>query len=166
MQRSTSDGVLLYCKAVSASTTTEASCLNPDSIHTQFQVLPGKLPFRVVLKVLEVYVDVIIVIGSDRLDHLELGLILRFLLETQTRIASFPCVFVCICVCVDVLCIPSFWQSAWALRWLRSTPATEWSCPLSAPSSCCCHHSNHLKMMKVSFYWQSSKTTRFNWMIL
>lgn len=55
----------------------------PSMIRTQFQILPGKLPFLVVLKVLEVDVDVIVVIGSNHLDHLKLRLILGLLLRTQ-----------------------------------------------------------------------------------
>lgn len=75
----------------------------PIVIHTQFQVLPGKLPFQVVFKVLEVYVDVIIVIGSNHLDYLKLGLILGFLWETQR---GWHYVLMCLCkyvnICVDV----------------------------------------------------------------
>lgn len=39
-------------------------------IHTQFQVLSRKLPFLVILEILEVDVDVVIIIGPNHLDHL------------------------------------------------------------------------------------------------
>lgn len=59
-----------------------------NGIRTQFQVLPGKLPLVVVLEVLEVYVDVIVVVGADHLDHLKLGLILGFLWGKTQPITS------------------------------------------------------------------------------
>lgn len=63
-------------------------------ICTQFQVLPGKLPLGVVLEVLEIYVDVIVVIWADHLDHLKLRLILGFLWKTPKSSAS-------LCVCMN-----------------------------------------------------------------
>lgn len=75
-----------------------ALCLKPGVIHTQLQVLPGKLPFLIIFKVLEVDVDVIIVIGSDHLDHLKLRLILGFLLQTEWVVvmSSHVCARVCL----------------------------------------------------------------------
>lgn len=71
----------------------------PGAIHTQFQVLPGKLPFWVILKVLEIYVDIIIVTGSNHLNHLKLGFVLGFLLEIQ-RVwhHDLTCFWFCMCV--------------------------------------------------------------------
>lgn len=68
-------------------------------IRTQFQVLPGKLPLGVVLEVLEVYVDVIVVVGADHLDHLELGLILGFLWGKTQRFHITSCLREQIQVC-------------------------------------------------------------------
>lgn len=45
-------------------------------MRTQFQVLSRELPLRVILKIFEVDVNVVVVIGSHHLNHLKLWLIL------------------------------------------------------------------------------------------
>lgn len=79
-------------------------------LRTQFQILSGKLPLQVVSKLLEVYVDVIVVIGSNHLHYLELGLVPGFLLETQRSLHRVT-LCVVVCIFVNVKHIPFFSQS-------------------------------------------------------
>lgn len=99
---------------LSASSCTKVSLL----MRTQLQVLSGELPFRVVLKVFEVNVNVIVVIWSHHLNHLKLRLILRSLFGDTKRVYFvLSCVRV-VCLCLASPNVPSFLQSTRA-RWRR-----------------------------------------------
>lgn len=51
----------------------------PCSIFTKLKIFSWKFPFQVILKLLEINVYVVIVVGSDHLNHLDLTLVRRLL---------------------------------------------------------------------------------------
>lgn len=51
----------------------------PGPIFTKLEIFSWKFPFQIILKLLEINVYVVIVVGSDRLNHLDLTLVHRLL---------------------------------------------------------------------------------------